>query len=403
MKPRLARALIVLTVFGLLVVLAATDRYVTDLGRAPTPRRRASEFRLPERRHPRRSPPRRRRSAGCPSPVFFLGQFRLYLAWALVTPGVLYLARRVPLLGRRRWRAVAFHVCVPLAASLPFFYLKLVVNMAFGLRLPPLDQLLLVPWGRVFVLQSVAGLPVYWTLVGLGTFLQFSRDHAANQLAEIELRRSLAVAQHDALKMKLQPHFLFNALNAIASFAREGDTDAVVRMVDHLGTLLRLSMETSAKQFVTLDEELALVDAYLAIEEVRFGERLRVVRRIAPDARHALVPNLILQPIVENALVHGLSRRLDSSILELAARRDGRLLRVAVRDDGPGLPPGWSLAANAGAGLRNVSERIDGLFPQAGGFRVENGETGGTVALLSIPFADAGTTAVAGERQPWTA
>ena len=338
-----------------------------------------------------------------PLSLIFLGQFRLYLAWALVAPGIFYLVRRVPLLGPRRWRAVAFHVLVPLAFSLPFFYLRLVVNMAFGLQLPPLEQLLQVPWGRVFVLQAVAGLPVYWTLVGLGTFLQFLREHAADELAAIELRRSLAVAQHDALKMKLQPHFLFNALNAIASFAREGDTDAVVRVVDHLGTLLRLSMETSAKQFVTLDEELALVDAYLAIEELRFGDRLRVVRRIAPDARRALVPNLILQPLVENALVHGLSRRLDASILELAARRDGRVLRVAVRDDGPGLPSGWSLAGNAGTGLRNVAERIEGLFPGAGGVQVENGATGGAVALLSIPFADAGTTAVAGERQPWTA
>ncbi len=406
MKPRLARALIVLTVFGLLVVLAATDRYVTDLGRAPDPPPRAPEFQSqgaapPASQAAPRTPIPKRRML--PLSLIFLGQFRLYLAWALVAPGIFYLVRRVPLLGPRRWRAVAFHVLVPLAFSLPFFYLRLVVNMAFGLQLPPLEQLLQVPWGRVFVLQAVAGLPVYWTLVGLGTFLQFLREHAADELAAIELRRSLAVAQHDALKMKLQPHFLFNALNAIASFAREGDTDAVVRVVDHLGTLLRLSMETSAKQFVTLEEELALVDAYLAIEELRFGDRLRVVRRIAPDARRALVPNLILQPLVENALVHGLSRRLDASILELAARRDGRVLRVAVRDDGPGLPSGWSLAGNAGTGLRNVAERIEGLFPGAGGVQVENGATGGAVALLSIPFADAGTTAVAGERQPWTA
>jgi two-component system, LytTR family, sensor kinase len=252
-------------------------------------------------------------------------------------------------------------------------------------------------------LQAVAAVPVYWLLVGLGTFLQFSREHAASQLAEIDLRHSLAVAQHDALKMKLQPHFLFNALNAIASLARVGESDVVVRVVDHLGTLLRLSMETSARQFVTLDEELALVDAYLAIEAVRFEDRLKVVRRIAPDARHALVPNLILQPLVENALVHGLSRRLDASLLEVAARREGRMLRIAVRDDGPGLPASWTLAADAGAGLRNVVDRIQGLFQGDGGLRIENGATGGAVAMLSIPFADAETTAVALEPQPWTA
>jgi two-component system LytT family sensor kinase len=203
--------------------------------------------------------------------------------------------------------------------------------------------------------------------------------------------------------MRLQPHFLFNALNAIASFARLGETEAVFRVVDHLGTLLRLSMETSGRQFVTLDEELALVDEYLAIEEIRFGDRLRVVRRIAPETRGALVPNLILQPLVENALVHGLSRRVEAGLLEVATRRDGGALRIAVRDDGPGLPAGWSLASNAGAGLKNVLDRIHGLFPEAGGFKLENGATGGAVALLSVPFADAETTAVAWEREPWTA
>ncbi len=211
------------------------------------------------------------------------------------------------------------------------------------------------------------------------------------------------MAQHDALKMKLQPHFLFNALNAIAALAREGETGAVVRMVEHLGTLLRLSMETSARQFVTLDQELALVDAYLAIEGVRRGDCLHVVRRIDPEVRQALVPNLILQPLVENALVHGLSRRLDASLLEVAARRDGGLLRIAVRDDGPGLPAAWSLAANAGAGVRNVTDRIRSLFPAHGAFVLENGATGGAVAQLWFPFADADTTGISLERQPWTA
>jgi LytS/YehU family sensor histidine kinase len=252
-------------------------------------------------------------------------------------------------------------------------------------------------------MQGLTAAPVYWLLVGLGTLVQFSREHEANRTAEIELRHSLAIAQLDALKMKLQPHFLFNALNAIAALVRVGETAAVVRTVEHLGTLLRLSMETSARQLVPLDQEMALVDAYLAIEEVRFGDRLRVVRRIAPDARRALVPNLILQPLVENALVHGLSRRLDASLLELAARRDGSQLRIAVRDDGPGLPSTWSLAANAGAGLKNVADRLQGLFPGSGGLTMENGATGGAVALLSLPFADAETTAVAVEREPWTA
>jgi two-component system LytT family sensor kinase len=400
MRPRLARALIVLAVFAMLAFLAATDRYVTAMSAPPAPpptaKAPAGNSSFPQALRPS-SPPQR--------PILsrvFLNVFRNYLAWALVTPGIVYLARRVPLLGHHRARALLFHAIVPIAGALPFFFFRFLVNRAFGIPLPSWSLFGMVPWGGVLVLQAVAAMPVYWLLVGLGTLVTFSREYEATRLAEIELRHSLAVAQHDALKMKLQPHFLFNALNAIASLARAGETAAVVRMVEHLGTLLRLSMETSSRQFVALDQELALVDAYLAIEEIRRGDRLHVVRRIEPEVRQALVPNLILQPLIENALVHGLSRRLDASLLEVAARRDGGLLRIAVRDDGPGLPAAWSQAANAGAGVRNVVDRIRGLFPAQGGFVLENGATGGAVARLWFPFADADTTDISLERRPWT-
>ena len=401
MKPRLVRASIVLAVFALLAVLAATDTYVAFTSAPPPPppsvKGPSGTSSFPQVVRPGTS----RREVVLAR--VFMNQFRNYVTWALVLPGILYLSRRVPLLGRRRARAVLFHVLLPFVGALPFFFLRFVVNRAFGVPFPPWAGLLVSPWGLILVMQGLTAAPVYWLLVGLGTLVQFSREHEANRMAEIELRHSLAIAQLDALKMKLQPHFLFNALNSIAALVRVGETAAVVRTVEHLGTLLRLSMETSARQLVPLDQEMALVDAYLAIEEIRFGDRLRVVRRIAPDARRALVPNLILQPLVENALVHGLSRRLDASLLELAARRDGSQLRIAVRDDGPGLPPTWSLAANSGAGLKNVADRIQGLFPGSGGLRMENGATGGAVALLSLPFADAETTAVAEERERWTA
>ena len=186
--------------------------------------------------------------------------------------------------------------------------------------------------------------------------------------------------------MKLHPHFLFNALNAIACLARAGDTDSVGRVIERLGTLLRLSMDTSGRQLVTLEEELALLDEQLAIEEIRFKDRLRVIRRIEPESRGALVPNLILQPLVENAIAHGLSRRIDASLLEISARRDGACLHIAVRDDGPGLPPGWRFAEDAGRGLRNVMERLRALYTTSFGFELANSATGGVVAELRVPF-----------------
>jgi len=410
MTPRLARALLVLTVFTLLGLLSAADEYIVPMLAPPVP---AAEAPRGERRAapPGAHSPSDGRSAfpvAAPAehkiqPEYILARFRLYLAWAIVTPGILWLGRKVPL-RRRPWvLAVTFHAVVPVAGSLPFFCLRTLVNSALGAEFPTWTVITNIPWARVFVLQAVGTVPFYWLLLGAGTVVQLSREYAANQLRAIDLQRSLADAQLDALKMKLQPHFLFNTLNGISAMARTGDTDAVIRTVERLGTLLRLSMDTSARPFVPLADELALADAYLAIEEIRFGDRLRVVRRIAPEAHQALVPSLILQPLIENALVHGLSRRLDASLLEIAARRDGADLRIAVRDDGPGLPSGWSLASGAGVGLTNVGDRMRGLYPGSDRFRVENGVTGGAVAVLSLPFVETVTEPAGsdghGERQ----
>ncbi len=403
MKLRLARALLVLTVFTLLAVLQTSVKYVSDAGAPPPPPSPRPHLENPANEtFPKVLAPSTL-SARLRLKLLLYNEIRLYVTWAIVTPGILYLARRFSLFGRRRLRAIALHAVVLIVFSIPFFILRLVVGIAFGLAFPAWGVLVKVPWGLILLLQAGTAAPIYWLLVAFGSALAFLREHHARQLAEVELRRSLATAQLDGLKFKLQPHFLFNTLNAIASLAQAGDTEAAERVVERLGTLLRLSMETSGRQLVTLEEELTLIDAYLAIEEIRFGDRLRIVRRIAPETLHALVPNLILQPLVENALVHGLPARLDASLLELAARREGRALHIAVRDDGPGLPAEWNLWRDAGAGLRNVRERIQALFPGTGGIRVENGPTGGAVAVLSVPFADAGTTAIAEEWQTWTA
>jgi len=187
--------------------------------------------------------------------------------------------------------------------------------------------------------------------------------------------------------MKLQPHFLFNTLNSIRFLALERDSTAVVTTVERLANLLRASM-ASGSQLVPLEQELALADEYLAIEQMRFGERLRIVRRVEPAVRRARVPSLVLQPIVENSIKHAFSRRLDASCLEIAAVRDGDTLRLAVSDDGPGLPPGWDLATSCGRGLRNVIERLDALYRDSWSLAVGGGALGGTVAELRIPYSE---------------
>ncbi len=323
-----------------------------------------------------------------PFGVIFASMFRYFAAWALVAPGIFWLSRRIPVAQRRWWWPAAFHLAVPFVASIPFFTFRLLLNAAITLSPPPLYMIPTV-WWKILSSESIAIAPTYWALAATGAVLQFARDDEARQLQAVELKRSLAAAQLDALRMKLQPHFLFNTLNAIGSLAQTGETDDVVQMVEHLGTLLRLSMETASRQFVTLDEELRLLNAYLAIEEVRYKDRLVVTRRVDPDTGPALVPNLILQPLVENAIAHGLGGRIDAGRIEVAARRHRAWLELSVVDDGPGLPPGWTLADGASHGLGNVRERLAALYGEYGRLVVENAPGGGTAARLRLPLRTA--------------
>ena len=363
MGRKAARGLLIVAVFGLLAGLSITQAYFWQGLDSPSP------------------------AAKSPADIFWAG-FRYYLAWAIVTPGILWLSRRVPLVTLRWRRALVFHLLVSVAAGVPLLVLTVVLNAAAGHGLPSLGYLV-SGWWRILLMVTLTVLPVYWLVLGAGTALQVYRDREASRIRAVELQRSLEAAELEALRMKLRPHFLFNTLNTIACLARAGDMEAVGQVIERLGTLLRLSMETSGRQLVTLEEELALIDEHLAIEEIRFKDRLHVIRRVESASRQALVPNLILQPLVENAIAHGLSQRLDASLLEISARRDGPYLRIAVRDDGPGLPPGWRFATDAGRGLKNVVERLQALYAASFRLDIGNSATGGAIAELRLPFNQA--------------
>jgi LytS/YehU family sensor histidine kinase len=162
-------------------------------------------------------------------------------------------------------------------------------------------------------------------------------------------------------------------------------------MVERLGALLHSSAQSSGRQLVTVGEELSLLDQYLAIEEVRFTDRLRVVRRIPPAVVDALIPSLVLQPMIENSIKHGFSRRIDAGRLELAILRDGDSLLVTVEDDGPGVPSGWDLATHCGRGLKNVIERLEKLYPGAWTFTLRNLPRCRSSGTSRRPDADEGT------------
>lgn len=310
-----------------------------------------------------------------------------YLMWAVLTPLVFATVRRRPI-ERGNWvRPLLFHLPVSVAVSVAASVLLSILFGGLWLQRgwPTLDTLLSPFWTQYAALRAFNDTTMYWIVLGAGHAIRYSDDARIRRLEAATLERALVSAQVDALRMKLQPHFLFNTLNSISFLAIERDTASVVAMVERLGNLLRASIASNGRQFVPLDEELALLDEYLAIEELRFKDRLQVVRRIDPAARAARVPSLVLQPIIENSIKHGFSRRLDAHRLEIDIGREANALVVTVTDDGPGLPEGWDLATHCGRGLRNVLERLDALYRGAWSFSLENAPGGGAVARLRMP------------------
>ena len=311
-----------------------------------------------------------------------------YLMWAALTPLVFATVRRHPF-RRGGWIGpLMFHVPVSVAVSTtaPVLLAILFGGLVIHRGWPEPGDLLTPFWTRFAAVRAITDTLMYWILLGAGHAVQRYDDYQVMRLRAAELERSLAAAQVDSLKMKLQPHFLFNTLNSISFLAIERDTGTLVTMVERLGSLLRASMSSNGRHLIPLDEELTLLDQYLSIEELRFKDRFRVVQRIDAAARGARVPSLLLQPIVENSIKHGLSRRLDASRLEIAIDRDGDSLLVVVTDDGPGLPPGWDMATHCGRGLRNVIERLDALYRGAWSFSLKNAPGRGAVAELRIPY-----------------
>jgi signal transduction histidine kinase len=327
-----------------------------------------------------------------------LWTFMYYAMWAVLTPFIFASARWYPV-RRERWAGpLVVHAVAGLVVSAVGLVLLSVLFGGLAQRgWPSLGALVSSAWLQLGVVHAITDSLVYWVILAAGHGLRLYDESQARRLRTAELERSLVAAQVDSLKMKLQPHFLFNTLNTISFLAIERDTATVSEVVGRLGTLLRASMASNGRHLVPLDEELALLDEYLSIEELRFKDRLRVVRRIEPAARSARVPSLVLQPIVENSIKHGFSQRLDASRLEIGALRDGDWLCVTVCDDGPGLPPEWDLATQCGRGLRNVVERLDALYRGAWSLSLTNAPTGGTVAELRIPFS--GTARTVGDGQ----
>jgi two-component system, LytTR family, sensor kinase len=223
-------------------------------------------------------------------------------------------------------------------------------------------------------------------IVGALQAYRYYERYMNSELRLERLEHSFSEARLNALRMQLDPHFLFNALNTISSHV-ERDPKLTRRMIEHLGDLLRMSLESKDRQEVPLTEELAFLEHYLEIQKIRFGDQLKVVMDVAPEVKYAAVPSMFIQPLVENAIRHGISRRAAGGTIVVRAKPLGERLEIRVLDDGVGLPLGWRIEEAEGLGLSITRQRIAGLHPNGTSrFAVRNRAEGGTEVEVSLPL-----------------
>jgi sensor histidine kinase YesM len=339
-----------------------------------------------------------------PRPVLielFLSSLAECLIWAFLTLVILWLAKRFPF-GRGRWRrSLAAHVAACLACGVLETALSAVAAQLIRQEYPkPMVTL------NVFLLFFVTKLNnnifFYWAIVTVAHVLSYYRQLRQRELLSAQLEAKLAQTQLQILKMQLHPHFLFNTLNAISALIHQ-DVELADRMIARLGDLLRTTLDHAHQQEVPFKEELDFIQPYLDIEKARLGPRLTVDLQIDPAVMDARVPNLILQPLVENAIRHGIAVRPDPGRIQIQAGRENGFLHLSVSDTGPGLQALPSRKNgdrhledsepvpifSKGIGLANTRARLEKLYGSNQRLDLTNGPEGGFRVDITIPFREA--------------
>lgn len=310
--------------------------------------------------------------------------------WFLLTPVVLRLSRRFSFERGHIIKSMSSHLVAGILLSL----LHLLIYTLLDPIMPRFSAQDLVP--RVSFSEKYKFFVIgymhlciisYCGALTINYLVQYYRAYHERALRASQLEASLAVAKLETLKSQLHPHFLFNTLNAIVVLVRKNRNKEAEDMLTGLSELLRHSLENIGVQEVSLRHEIDFLKIYFEIEQVRFKDRLQVRLEIEPETLEASVPNLILQPLVENAIRHGVGKQRDAGLVEIMSERQNGSLIVRVRDNGPGLSQGWTAGENGfGIGIANTRARLRQLYGDAQTFDIRNSESGGAVVELKIPF-----------------
>jgi signal transduction histidine kinase len=291
--------------------------------------------------------------------------------WALVTPATLWLAERRPITRRTLVMNGSIHLVA-----------MLVVGVAKVVADQYVRQLMFGRGGYLLLSSLAANFLIYWGIVAIAHGVAYYRTGRDRELRASQLEARLAETRLQLLRMQLQPHFLFNTLNTISELVHH-DPETADRMISGLSQLLRETLRSGDQPQVSLRRELELLDFYIDIQRTRFGDRLQVTIDAGEDGLAAAVPSLLLQPLVENSIRHGLART-GSGRIDIRARRDGSQLRLQVQDDGKGMAG----AEREGIGLGNTRARLETLFGASFTLDVTSVAGGGTLVSVAIPYRE---------------
>jgi two-component system LytT family sensor kinase len=318
--------------------------------------------------------------------------------WALLTPWILWLGRRFPI-DRRNWvRRVALHLLLGVLVSLVQLILESAILSHLGV-FPGLMNTFVTTFAFLLVIGFHTGIMTYWEVLGVQYGIGYYQNYQERkqealrlELRASELQSQLVQAQLGVLKMQLQPHFLFNTLNAIMVLVRQQKSKEAEQTLAHLSDLLRCVLEDVEAQEVPLRRELEYLQLYLSIEQVRFQDRLRVEISADPAILEAALPQMVLQPVVENAIRHSVGKSAAAGRIKISAVRSNDTLELRVQDDGPGFSSaGFSSEGpvgehSTGIGLTNTRARLKQLYGEKARLTTGNGEPRGAVVTITIPY-----------------
>jgi two-component system, LytTR family, sensor kinase len=287
-----------------------------------------------------------------------LPQFGRVAMWALLAPLILQMRRKMPL-RRGRWvGGVAFHLAMSFVVMATYYLGRTLAYVMFSHESWAEFWEMAVTgfWGR-----NIIDMAYYWAVLAFGYGVELYQRYKREELKAAQLEARLIETELKALREQLRPHFLFNTLNTIAVLVRENKNDAAVNLIVRLSSLLRMSLDNTRVHEVTVREEMDFLERYIDIQKARFSDRLNVGIAIEPAAMEARIPNLLLQPLVENAILHGIAPKSGPGRVDVVGRVEGDKLHLEVRDDGPGLGDGTK-RAREGVGLTNTRERIAKIY-----------------------------------------